>query len=206
MVAPTTVAVKNLVGDMENFYVPGDAELGYPEGGLDTHRRGSTEPWVAQLVQALAVASHAKNLLETGSYEGETTALLYEILDPDALLHTVELDGNRAMAVQRRFNSDQVRVYIKDALAFIRDHTGPPFDFVFLDDSHDPMHLARELDALYDATRPEEAKVTRGAIICCHDVIGPCGLDAVVKARHGFVLDLPLLHIGGGLGIIQRPR
>ena len=205
MVAPTTVSVRDLNGIPQDYHVPGDAELGYPEGSLDGHREGATEPWTVDIIVALAKAIRAQNILETGTFKGLTTMALWENLDRNGVIHTVEADLERAMAAANELDQLGIQVYNQEALTFIEEWSGDPFDFVFLDDSHYPPHLAAELDALYNPTRPEEAKVTRGAIICVHDVIGPCGLDAVVKARHGYVLDLPLLHIGGGLGIIQVP-
>ena len=83
----------------------------------------------------------------------------------------------------------------------------PPrsFDFVFVDDNHSVDHVAKELDLLVCPTNRANAIAAPGGIVCMHDVIGSFHLDEVCRRYHGYVLDLPRLHAGGGLGIIQLP-
>ena len=71
-----------------------------------------------------------------------------------------------------------------------------PFDFAFLDDDHTASHVDREIELL-------KPRMKKGGLICVHDVMGPFGLGGVVSKYHGFNLDLPKIHAGGGLGIIQ---
>ena len=183
-----------------------DAELGFPDGYLERWRSGSTEPWTVDVLVSIAKAVKPRNILETGTFEGRTTRRLWEVLGVEGRVHTVEQDPERFADVSSKIDQLGIELYNLDALDFINMWQKDPFDFVFLDDDHNANHVAAEIDALYNPTQPETAKVAPGGIICVHDVVGPFGLDAIVIARKGFILDLPRLHAGGGLGIIQLPR
>lgn len=182
------------------------------EDALAPWRSGSTEPWTAVLVAALAGAIDAHTILETGTYYGLTTALLAQFRsDPSVTIWSIDNDDSPSL--QKGLSLEEIRCgnidatgsqanvefVVADAIEWITQYDGPPFDFAFVDDCHNYHHVAKELDLLRPKMRP-------GGIICGHDVVGPHQLGAVFAARHGFLLDLPRLHKSGGLGIIQIPN
>jgi predicted O-methyltransferase YrrM len=175
---------------------------GYPESYLDLYRPGSTEPWTVGVVVALAKALQPTHILETGTFQGLTTRALSDAL-PNAHITTIESDPSRIASLPAL--GDNVTVVCADALSWIRAYTGPKFGLVFVDDSHDANHVSTELDALYNPAQPYTSKMAPHGLICCHDVCGHFGLGGVVSAHHGFTLWLPLLHVAGGLGLIQIP-
>lgn len=173
---------------------------------LAPYRAGSTEPWTVDVLAALIRAKQPKTLLETGTYLGMTTVALAEAMPGDAAFWTVEQDANRFDHPIPALLAANVSRVQADALTFLRGWPGPKFDFVFLDDDHGAVHVAAEIDTLVDWTKsPSEWLVAPRALIAVHDVLGPFHLGAVVAARKGFILDLPLLHKAGGLGLIQVP-
>lgn len=183
---------------------------------LRNYAAGSTEPWTAELVAALARAIDARRIIETGTFEGKTTALIAEAC-PDAEIHTVEAHVGRAYDLDAgrlygRLPSN-VKLHLGDALNFLfewdagninisfddetRLSTNADVDFIFLDDDHSYNHVAAEVEAAKLLLRP-------GGLLVMHDVVGAFGLDKAVPSG-GFVLELPLLHAAGGLGIWQKP-
>ncbi len=168
-------------------------------------RSGSCEPWTVEILCALVSATKPQYLLETGTFEARTTLQLHYAAPAGNILITIENDLQRCQGgVLACAGYPNIRHHNDDALNFLSTYTGPPFDFVFLDDDHNAEHVAHEIDLLYDPTRAVQL-VSPGAFICVHDVFGPFGLGAVVVARKGFLLDLPKLHAAGGLGILQVP-
>lgn len=159
----------------------------YEARELAPYLGGSTEPWAASVVAALARVSRATRILELGTYEARTTAGLVEI----APVTTVDIE-------QRWENLPEGARFIKsDAVEFLKGCAMGSFDFVFVDDDHSQAHVEEELKLLYgDIVAP-------GGLIVLHDVIGPFGLEELVTSRGGFVIELPLLHVAGGLGVIQ---
>jgi len=168
---------------------------------LDQYRSGSTEPWTVELLQALVSALRPKRLLELGSFLGLTTRRLAAAMGTDAMLVAVEMDADRHHATLSAFaHMAQVQVMHTEALAYLRSQP-EPFDFVFVDDDHSVQHVAAELDLLLSPSNP---LVNLGGLIAVHDVDGPFNLAGVVVRHGGWVLQLPKLHVGGGLGLIQR--
>lgn len=164
---------------------------------------GSTEPWTQQLVVALARSIGATRILETGTFLGYTTLWLVTALKNVHLLLSIENDRSRAKEARQFLKGPltglwktlSYAVVQADALHFLEE-TDKIFDFAFLDDDHTTAHVDREIELL-------KPKMKKGGLICVHDVVGPFGLSGVVTKHHGFNLDLPKLHVGGGLGIIQ---
>ena len=173
----------------------------------DIYRAGGTEPWVANVVAALAAAvCHGKGpeeatIIETGTFMGTTTAALHGATN--AFIVSVEADLQRWVAARKRLkeleDGNELLVVNADALEFLHHREPATADFIFLDDDHTAAHVAQEITLAKRSLRP-------GGMIVVHDVVGPFGLDAVVLAAGGFILDFPRLHAGGGLGILQPER
>jgi len=167
---------------------------------LKEWRAGSTEPWTVGILTAFVIALKPQHLLETGTFEALTTERLHFSSPVGSQLVSLEIDEKRWFKASRRcLEYPGVTVLNIDAIKYLSICDGP-FDFVFLDDDHEAQHVAAELDLLL-----QRKLVAPGGLICVHDVFGPFGLGAVVIARHGFLLDIPKLHAGGGLGLIQLP-
>lgn len=151
--------------------------------------RGATEPWTAQVVAALAAGIGSGDVIETGTFLGTTTSFLADIKPKS--LRTVDIS-----VAAGRIGDLQCEYVLSDALAFLSSLPRESVDFAFIDDDHDAKHVDTEVALLLPAMR-------KGGIVCLHDVIGPFGLDAIVKKYDGYCLDLPRIHVAGGLGIIQ---
>lgn len=175
---------------------------------LDAYRAGSTEPWTADLLAALVRAQQPHVLIETGTFEGRTTALLLAAMHCYAPIHssklfTVESDLARVTAAQPmlqgliRTSNVGCTIVHRDALAFLLEFPRSSADFIFLDDDHDAVHVEAELEATLGGLRV-------GGLCCVHDVVGPFGLDSVVRSFGGLVMDFPRLHAAGGLGLVVK--
>ena len=171
---------------------------------------GSAEPWIANLVAALIRASDPSVAIEVGGFAGYTSRVMaYALatLPHDTSLTVCEIDAQRALSVQELLDhldiSPGVRhtVVHDDSLVWIPTLKDRSVDFVWLDGSHEKVHVARELELLWPKMR------SRG-IIAMHDVFGVCRLSEVLDRFvqdncNGVALDLPRLGPAGGIGIIQ---
>ena len=165
---------------------------------------GSTEPWSVSVLCALTWLTRACDVLELGAFEGRTTEKLAETLEgaPTRFpnLVAVEVDGPRAEVARNRCaRFPHVRVVERDAIPFLRECLveGLSFDVAFVDDDHTYAHVAEEIDLL------KSGVVRRGGIIVMHDVLGEFELAPLVHLHDGFIIDLPLMHAAGGLGVIR---
>ena len=166
---------------------------------LAPFRSGSTEPWSASVVCALAWSIGARSVLELGAFEGLTTLALADAL-PEARIVGVEHDAARATTVRKRVaKAPNVDVVQMDAITFLRKCASHEqrFDFAFVDDDHTYAHVAEEIDLL------KTYVIRRGGMIVMHDVIGDFGLDQLVHHHGGRIIELPLMHAAGGLGVIR---
>lgn len=181
------------------------------EKTLDAFRSGSTEPWTAHVIAAIVAAKKPYVVLETGTYLGMTTRVIFEAMisyasEHGSILTTVESDPERATAAfdavtqWRSVDAHEgvaVKVVCGDAIACIAGLAEDSVDLAFLDDDHAADHVREELWAL-------KPKMRKGGIVLMHDVVGPFGLDEVCRHAGGIVLDFPRLHAAGGLGIVVR--
>lgn len=185
------------------------AGVRYPHPSLeDTYQPGTTEPWVAQLVCSLLVASGGNVVLETGGFQGTTSAWLALTLQQmgDGFLHVCEIDTARANIIGTRLGElfmagmdVAYTVYGEDVMQVIHnDIADDSLDFVWLDDDHEQAHVAAEIDALWP-------KMKRGGLIVGHDIDEPCNLHEVFTAYGGYSIRLPKLGPAGGIGVIQKP-
>lgn len=170
---------------------------------LAAYEAGSTEPWTVDILCALIYAKRPRVILELGTFEGKGTREL-ALAAPQAQIITVEYDAERYAAARAALaDLPNVHCVHDDAIHFLRSCDDIRFDFVFVDDDHDATHVAEELRLLHSWQGP--SLMSPGGLIACHDVIGRFNLGPVVVGHHGFVLELPLLHAAGGLGLIQIP-
>ena len=168
---------------------------------LAPFRSGSTEPWSASVVCALAWSIGARSVLELGAFEGLTTLALAKAL-PNARIYAVEHDEARATITRNRCANEHgwnVEVIQRDAISFLRECVASErrADFAFVDDDHTYAHVAEEIDLLRTYV------IRKGGMIVMHDVIGDFGLDQLVRHHGGRIIELPLLHAAGGLGVIR---
>lgn len=175
---------------------------------LADFRSGSMEPWTVDVLCALVRAQRPHMLIETGTFEARTTRRLFEAMNSYGAMHgsslfTIESDVGFATAAWETIAGFQTAYTVTallvqaDALAYLRSRPPEWADFIFLDDDHDQQHVYEEL---IEAKRV----LCSGGICCIHDVVGPFKLDQVVRTHGGVVLDLPRLHVAGGLGIVTK--
>ncbi|KKM14786.1 hypothetical protein LCGC14_1702600 [marine sediment metagenome] len=166
---------------------------------------GSCEPWTVDVICALIRATSPLHILETGTFEAKTTMRMHWASGEESNLTSLEcVEEHWEKASAKCLDLPGVTVLHAEAVSYLLNYKGPKFNFVFLDDDHGRDHVAMELDLLYNFTTGK-GLMAPGGLICVHDVCGSFDLGAVVVARHGFVLSLPLLHRSGGLGLIQIP-
>lgn len=173
----------------------------------DVYAAGATEKWTANVVAALAAAvCHNKGpaeatIIETGTFMGTTTRVLYEAAD--AFILTVEADVRRWEQARKNLkeleDGHNLLCVNADAVEFLGNRKSESADFIFLDDDHEAEHVANEIQLAKACLKP-------GGVIVVHDVVGPFGLDEVVRQHGGYILDFPRLHAGGGLGLLQPER
>ncbi len=173
---------------------------------LERYRSGSTEPWTASVVAQLAVSvrfDHTLRVLETGTYKGYTTEAIIKAFDE------ADIDGWQIASIDNGDASGVPLVWLRqlpnvvlleaDALLWLQQYEGKPFNFIFLDDSHNAGHVEEEVNAIIN-----RGLLAPKGILCIHDVVGPFGLENIVLSHNGIVLDLRPLHSAGGLGIISN--
>lgn len=164
---------------------------------LADYDSGSTEPWTADILAAIARGINAKHILELGTFEGRTTEWLAGATDGTVV--TVEMDPARSALAEQRVRAAghaNVTFVVGDSTGFLRAYTGPRFRFAFIDDDHSYVHVAEELQLLLPHMEP-------GGVIAMHDVLGVFGLDRLVHRYGGVVLHTPVLYAAGGLGLIS---
>ena len=166
---------------------------------------GSCEPWTVDVICAIIRAISPLHMLETGTFEAKTTLRMHCASGKGCKFTSLESYKEYwEEASKLCLDLEGVTILNVEAVSYLSNYKGPKFNFVFLDDDHGAEHVALELDLLYNFATGVGLMAPNG-IICVHDVVGSFGLGPVVVARHGFVLDLPILHRSGGLGIIQCP-
>lgn len=188
------------------------AAAGEPGTIYPIHRPGDTERWVSRLVMDFIIATGARNVLETGGFQGSTSAWILEGLrrlgGRDRSFTICEIEPTRAEALSKRFAPKQPgelepTIYSGDILQFLRS-TRATFDLAWVDDCHEEGHVREEIALLYPRMRP-------GGLILMHDVCGLCPgnhepLGDICQKWGGYVLDIGRLGPAGGIGILQVPQ
>lgn len=183
------------------------AGVTYPHPSLEnTYEPGTTEPWIAQLVSSLLIASGAHTVLETGGFRGTTSAWLAIALERigGGDLTVCDIDIGRAADIERRLLALDIpnvtaTVLAADVMRVLASLPDRSLDFVWLDDDHQHFHVRSEINALWNKVKP-------GGLIVGHDTHGVCELWREFKHFGGYAIDLPRLGPAGGIGIIQIPK
>jgi predicted O-methyltransferase YrrM len=132
----------------------------------------SVTPLEGKLLNLLARAIEARNILELGTLAGYSTLWLALALPPGGRIKTVELDPKYAAVARenliRAQVDDRVDLVVGDALDLC-DEIGGPYDMAFLD--ADKATLSEQLDLVLP-------RVRRGGLVVCDNVV-----------RDGAVLD-----------------
>lgn len=174
----------------------------------DDYRSGSTEPQTVEVLCAMIAALEPHVLIETGTFEGRTTAAFYDTLvkcEHASFLYSVEHDPQRYEHVAaalpewpQTMGRVAVQIVNQDALEFLKGMLTNSVDFVFLDDCHEAAHVAKELVECQRIVRS-------GGVITGHDVVGQFGLGELFLRAGGIVLPFKRFHVAGGLGVIVQP-
>jgi caffeoyl-CoA O-methyltransferase len=130
----------------------------------------------ARLLEALIVASGAREILEVGTFTGFGALAMAAALPPDGRVTTIEVDEATAAVARRHIDAsahaDQVQLIIGDALSTIAGLEGP-FDLVYLD------AWKSDYPAYYDAILPKLAE--RGVLVADNLFRGGLALDPTVN-------------------------
>jgi predicted O-methyltransferase YrrM len=125
-IPPLVQAAVGLAEEMDFPLMPEGRPIGYqgpPSACI---------PQVGQLLQALAAAQPGGRLGELGTGTGVGTAWLASGMQPGTTLISVEIDGQRAAAVQELFQDNpNVVIKVGDWQEILTGE--PPFDLLFMD-------------------------------------------------------------------------
>ena len=158
---------------------------------------GSAEPWGVSTIIGLMFVARPMRVLELGTFMGLTTKALADALTPEQTLTTVEIDTSRFMNAKRHVGERANVTHLQaDAIAFLRACDVGAFDFAFVDDDHTYVHVAAEIVEL-------KRILPKDSLIVMHDVVGDFGLGDLVRVHGGVIIDLPILHNNGALGVLR---
>src|SRR5947209_7917211 len=94
----------------------------------------SSEPRTGALLRTLAASKPGGRFLELGAGVGVGAAWLLAGMDATATLITLEVHERTAIVCRSLLAEDpRVEVITADAIQWLEDYSGPPFDFVFAD-------------------------------------------------------------------------
>lgn len=89
-----------------------------------------------RLLKMLVSMMKPKLILEVGTFTGYATLCMAEGLEPDGVIHTVEIDDELEDFIKKGFDrspfGDRIRLHIGDALRIVPE-LGLEFDMIFLD-------------------------------------------------------------------------
>lgn len=148
-------------------------------------RRTNLSVDIHELVVLASVArfTNARNLLEIGTYDGNTTLNLAANAAPDATLTTIDLpldwNGNFAIDVPKlKVNvtdrsrvglqykgtkyANRIRQVLADSATLDWSTLSPPFDFVFIDGCHHYDYVKRDTENALRVLKP-------GGVLAWHD-------------------------------------
>lgn len=170
-----------------------------------------------RLLHLLALASHAKRILEIGTAVGHSTIWLARALPADGML--ISIDRNASRAAEARVNlaragvADRVSVMVGEASRLVHKVAGP-FDLIFQD--ADKSDYALLLDRLVALVRPGGLLVTDNALWDGEVVPGyvrnprrsPESVEAIVAYNRRLSTDERLftmiLAVGDGVAVSVR--
>jgi len=113
---------------------------------------------------ALASSIKARNIVELGTYQGNTTLpLLMASHLNDGMVHSV--DVNKPPFVPPDYLKSRFTFYQQDALKFLGSwDRSKIIDLIFIDDLHQYEHVAKELNMIYDL-------VSGNSLVVMHDTM-----------------------------------
>jgi len=166
----------------------------------------------ARLLEALIVASGARQVLEIGTFTAFGTLSMAAALAPGGRVVTLEVDEERAAVAQRHIDrspwADRVELILGDALETLERLDGP-FDLVYID------AWKADYPAYYDAVVPKLSE--RGVIVADNllragRVLDPAADDDGTTAMREFARRVQeddrvhnvLLTVGDGLMVAWR--
>jgi len=165
--------------------------------------RGSTEPWAAGVVAALAVAIGAHTIAELGLGCGRTSRWLVAALQRmgGGVFHGFDRDASAITETEKTLASvphDDVaiRCHVGTLPGTLRELGNATIDLVWLDDTHSVAHVATELEALRRIVRV-------GGIVCGHDVVGHGNVGQAFLDVGGYLVDCPGFAPSHGIGLWQ---
>lgn len=163
-----------------------------------------TAPEMRLMLYCLAAALRARDILETGYDAGSTTEVLAwtgaRVVGVDDLSEYPGVDAEARGKMARYGN---VELVLGDALEYLRNAPGGSFDLVFVDDGHDPAHVAEEARELRRVLRP-------GGVAVFHDTV-QCALWGVLEEvfpdwqRVNLPAISPVAGTDYGMGIVRKP-
>ena len=131
---------------------------------------GSTEPYGISFISLLCGLIRPKKILEIGTLVGYTTIILADIINDELQkIVSVELEENKIPKAKRYIKlagfDDKVELLHGDSLEekiIEKINREKPFDFVYLDGSHNYNHVKKELDVYW-------SMITKNGFLICHD-------------------------------------
>jgi len=131
---------------------------------------GSTEPYGISFISLLCGLIRPKKILEIGTLIGYSTITLADVIDDDLLkIISVELDEKKLSKANSHIKlagfDDKVELLLGDSIdekIIEKINCEKPFDFVYLDGSHNYTHLKKELDVYWPM-------ITKNGFLICHD-------------------------------------
>lgn len=102
--------------------------------GETRHPGMQVSPYEAHLLAWLVTISGAKRILEIGTFMGYSTCWMASVLPKDGALISLENNPEHAhIAAQHCTQHNHITIIETDALEWIKDYSGAPFDLLFLD-------------------------------------------------------------------------
>ena len=166
-----------------------------------------------RLLEALAVATRARRVLEIGTFTGVTALSIAERLPADGVVITLEVDEEHAAIARRHFDAspagERIQLVVGNALETLQTLDGP-FDLVFID-AWKPDYVA-----YYEAVLPKLADhgvIVADNVLWGGGVLDPSG-DPQAEALVAFAdlvqaddrVDNTLLTVADGLLLVWKRR
>ncbi|MBN8543892.1 MAG: O-methyltransferase [Alphaproteobacteria bacterium] len=102
--------------------------------GETRHPGMQVSPYEAHLLAWLVTISGAKRILEVGTFMGYSTLYMASAMPKNGSVITLEKsEENAKIAAAHVAQDKRIEVVCTDALAWIQNYSGAPFDMIFLD-------------------------------------------------------------------------
>jgi predicted O-methyltransferase YrrM len=116
---------------------------------LSGHLQGRTLKMLCRMI-------HPQSVLEIGTYTAYATLCMAEALEPNAVIHTIEINDELEEFIRKYLDrtdlKDRIRLYIGDALKIIPT-LNETFDLVFID--ADKRLYSEYFDLVFDKVKPQ---------------------------------------------------